>query len=157
MTSDPIQHFIEQMGIFTQEDGLPRIAGNILGYLILEGEARTLGEITQALGISKASASTNCRLLADKGALERMGEIGARQDAYRACDKPAESTLEGMAQRFRNRASAMDDTIAAFPENAASAAERAAALSAFFRSSADFLDQWKSWMETTHNPPATTE
>ena len=100
MKHDPIDHFIEQMGMITQQDGFPRIAGHILGYLIIEGEARSLGEITKALRISKGSASTNCRLLADKGAIERVGVIGSRQDSYRAVENPAENTSESSLPIF---------------------------------------------------------
>ena len=59
----PMDTFIEQMGLIAQEDGAPRIAGQILGYLLIEGEPRTLSQMAEALKISKASASTNARLL----------------------------------------------------------------------------------------------
>lgn len=155
MTRDPIEHFIEQMGIFTQEDGLPRIAGQILGFLLIDGEPRTLAEITEALGISKASASTNCRLLADKGAVVRMGAIGARQDSYVIADDPARRTLGSMAERFRQRAKSMDQIAQDFPENRASAQARVLNLSAFFRDSAAFLDEWTAHAQK--NQPAETE
>ena len=34
----PMDDFIEQMGLMMQAEGQPRIAGQILGYLIVEGE-----------------------------------------------------------------------------------------------------------------------
>ncbi len=143
MNRDPIDHFIEQMGFFTQEDGLPRIAGQILGLLVVEGEPRTLNEISAKLGISKASASTNCRLLAEKGALERIGAIGTRQDSYRAADDPARRTLQAMALRFEDRAETLDSVARDFPATRADAQERVCSLAAFFRRSAAFLAQWE--------------
>lgn len=154
MENDPILTFIEQMGFIAQEDGLPRIAGQILGFLLIEGDARTLNEITEALGISKASASTNCRLLADKGALERVGAVGDRVDRYRAAENPAERTLAGMALRFRGRADALDDTANLFPATHSAAQARVSDFAAFFRSSADFLDQWS---QHTKRAEPTTE
>ena len=112
MNRDPIDHFIEQMGFMTQEDGLPRIAGQVLGYLLVEGEPRTLAEITEALSISKASASTNCRQLADKGILTRVATRGSRADSYMAVTNPAEDMLAGMAARFRTRARSIEDAAA---------------------------------------------
>lgn len=144
MTRDPIDNFIEQMGFMTQEDGLPRIAGQILGYLIIEGEPRTLAEITEALKISKASASTNCRHLADKGALRRVATIGSRADSYQAVTNPAENMLSGMAQRFRNRAELMEQSAREFPADRRGAQERVTEFAEFFRASADFLDDWNA-------------
>lgn len=139
---DPIEHFIELMGFMTQDDGIPRIAGQILGYLLVEGEARTLAEITEALKISKASASTNCRLLADRGALERVAPLGSRADRYRAAPNPAGDALSDMAARFRQRAEQIETSASAFPADRADARERVMAFAGFFRSSADFLDEW---------------
>lgn len=142
MNRDPIEQFIEQMGFMTQEDGLPRIAGQVLGYLLVEGEPRTLAEITDALRISKASASTNCRQLADKGILTRVATRGSRADSYMAVTNPAEDMLAGMAARFRVRARAIEDAAAGFPENRAGARERVRTFANFFRTSAEFLDEW---------------
>ena len=109
----PRDQFIEQMGLTTQAEGMPRIAGQILGYLIVAGEARTLAQMTEALRISKASASTNARLLEHKGMVRRASALGQRRDAYEAVDEPGLSTLAGMADRFRSSA----DAIAAIAEN----------------------------------------
>ncbi|MEC7762533.1 MAG: MarR family transcriptional regulator [Pseudomonadota bacterium] len=142
MNRDPIDHFIEQMGFMTQEDGLPRIAGQVLGYLLVEGEPRTLAEITEALSISKASASTNCRQLADKGILTRVATRGSRADSYMAVTNPAEDMLAGMAARFRTRAGKIEEAAAGFPDSRAEARERVTVFANFFRTSADFLDEW---------------
>lgn len=142
MTHDPIDRFIEQMGLMVQEDGGPRIAGQILGYLLVEGEPRTLAEITEALGISKASASTNCRFLASRGVLERTGTLGSRSDSYIAVPNPAKSTLTDMAKRFRNRAETTAASANAFPPERAAARDRVLEFSNFFRASADFVEAW---------------
>lgn len=138
--------FIEQMGLMTQAEGMPRIAGQILGYLIVAGEARTLAQMTQALRISKASASTNARLLEYKGMVRRAAALGQRQDAYEAVDEPGLSTLAGMADRFRSSA----DTIAAiaggFAESDAAARARVERVAEFHRESANFLEEWMQRM-----------
>lgn len=141
-THDPTEHVIELMGVFLQEDGLPRIAGQILGLLVARGEAMTLTEIAEALGVSKASVSTNCRLLAEKGALERIGTLGTRQDSYRAADDPAGQTLRTMAQRFDERARALDAAAHDFSDAQAPSRDRVQDLASFFRNSAAFLAQW---------------
>ncbi|MAM59900.1 MarR family transcriptional regulator [Maritimibacter sp. UBA3975] len=142
MNRDPIEQFIEQMGFMTQDDGLPRIAGQVLGYLLIEGEPRTLAEISEALSVSKASASTNCRQLADKGILTRANTRGSRADSYMAVTNPAEDMLAGMAARYRARARAIEDAATGFPDSHAEARARVTAFARFFRTSADFLEEW---------------
>jgi DNA-binding MarR family transcriptional regulator len=142
----PRDQFIEQMGLMTQAEGMPRIAGQILGYLIIEGEPRTLTQMTEALKISKGSASTNARLLEHKGTVRRVSALGQRQDAYEAVDEPGLSTLAGMAERFRANAAAMEAIGASFSDQEAGARKRVERVAEFHRESAVFLDEWMTRM-----------
>lgn len=74
--------FIEQVGVTTEGDGLPRIAGRLFGYLLLSPGARSLDEIAETLAVSKASASTDARLLLHHGWLRRVSQPGDRKDYY---------------------------------------------------------------------------
>ena len=75
-------NFIEQMGMLTQADGGPRIAGRIFGLLLVEGHPFTLDEMAARLTISKASASTNARLLLASGMIRLVAVAGDRRDFY---------------------------------------------------------------------------
>ena len=74
--------FIERMGVLTEEDGLPRIAGRIFAYLLVTPEECSLDDIATALGVSRASVSTDARRLAQMGLLERHSRPGDRRDYY---------------------------------------------------------------------------
>lgn len=76
------EQFVEQMGLLTEEDGLPRIAGRIFGYLLLQPDERPLEQIAAALGVSRASVSTDARRLAQMGLIERRSRPGDRRDYY---------------------------------------------------------------------------
>jgi DNA-binding transcriptional regulator GbsR (MarR family) len=76
------QQFIERMGLMTEEDGLPRIAGRIFGYLLLTPGECSLEDLASALGVSRASVSNDARRLAQMGLLERRGRPGDRRDYY---------------------------------------------------------------------------
>lgn len=141
MTS-PTENFIEQMGLMAQAEGGPRIAGQILGYLIVEGEPRTLGQMTEALKISKASASTNARLLEFKGSVRRVSPVGQRQDAYEALDFPNLAVIRALGDRFRAHADKMTEIGAGFPESHAGARDRVTRFAEFHRKTADFIDDW---------------
>lgn len=83
------QDVIERMALLFERDGLPRIAGRVLGYLLLSPEPCSLDELAEALQVSKSSVSTDARLLGRMGAVERVTIPGDRRDYYRvATDLP---------------------------------------------------------------------
>lgn len=74
--------FVEQMGLAADEDGFPRIAGRLFGLLLLSPEPRSLDDLAAALGVSKASVSTDARRLLQHGVLVRSSRPGDRRDYY---------------------------------------------------------------------------
>jgi DNA-binding MarR family transcriptional regulator len=75
--------FVEEMSLFLEEAGLPRMAGRILGWLLVCEPARqTAGELSAALSASKGSISTMTRLLINMGLVERAGVPGRRESFY---------------------------------------------------------------------------
>jgi DNA-binding transcriptional regulator GbsR (MarR family) len=95
--NEPVADFIEQMGLALESDGLPRIAGRIFGLLLVSEDARSLDELATELRVSKASVSTNARLLEQRGVLERIGRPADRRDYYRI---PPDLFSHTMAQRL---------------------------------------------------------
>src|SRR5215210_7376371 len=75
-------NFVERMGLVLEADGLPRIAGRIFGLLLVSEEARSLDDLASELRVSKGSASTNARLLEQRGLLERVCRPADRRDYY---------------------------------------------------------------------------
>lgn len=78
-----LAHFTHRMGLLFEQDSLPHIAGRVFGLLLVSQEPRCLGELAEVLQVSKASVSTNARLLARRGVLERVRRPGDRRDFYR--------------------------------------------------------------------------
>ncbi|WP_188409469.1 GbsR/MarR family transcriptional regulator [Agaricicola taiwanensis] len=78
-----VSEFIEEMGILTQADDLPRIAGRIVGLLVIAEHPLSFSDIATSLQVSRASISTNARLLMEIGVIERVAISGDRQDYYR--------------------------------------------------------------------------
>jgi DNA-binding transcriptional regulator GbsR (MarR family) len=81
-TDERTERFIEQMGMLGEEEGLPRIAGRIFGFLLLQSEPCSLDDLADVLGVSKASVSTDTRRLEGLGYLERKTMPGDRRDYY---------------------------------------------------------------------------
>jgi DNA-binding transcriptional regulator GbsR (MarR family) len=95
--NEPIAHFIERMGLALESDGMPRIAGRIFGLLLVSEDSLSLDELAAELGVSKASVSTNARLLEQRGVLERISRPADRRDYYRV---PPDLFSQTMAQRL---------------------------------------------------------
>lgn len=93
--------FVEKMGLLVEEDGWPRIAGRILGYLTVTPAERSLDEIASALGVSRASVSTDARRLMQSGLLERRSRPGDRRDYYRLAPRSVRSSLRQRIDRLR--------------------------------------------------------
>lgn len=142
MTERAVDKFILEMGLIAKADGLPPIAGQIIGYLVVEGGTRSLSDMTEALKISKASASTNARLLEDKGALQKVARLGQRDDAYALVDGANIQMLHTLSRRFKRNADSIAALAVNFPDSHAEARDRVQKVSKTYRQSAEFLDHW---------------
>jgi DNA-binding transcriptional regulator GbsR (MarR family) len=74
--------FVEEMGRAVGQDGLTRIAGRIFAYLLLSEAPVSLDMLSEELGVSKASVSTEARRLETRGVLVRARKTGDRRDYY---------------------------------------------------------------------------
>ncbi len=74
--------FTDRMAELFEQEGQPPIAGRILALLLVCETPRSLDELASELGVSKASASTNTRLLAHFGVIARARRSGDRRDFY---------------------------------------------------------------------------
>ena len=95
------ERFIEQMGIIAQGDGVPRIAGRMMGLMIFDGRPYSFSELATELQVSRGSVSTNARILEQMGIIERTAVPGERQDYFQLADSPYEAVLSGALARAR--------------------------------------------------------
>ncbi|WP_316013329.1 GbsR/MarR family transcriptional regulator [Roseobacter sp. HKCCA0434] len=101
MVQDCRARFIEMIAAFTAAEGLSPIAGRIFALLYFDGSELALGEIAEQLDVSRASVSTNARLLDRMGMLERVERDGDRRDYYRAAPDAFRASMTGMMGRMR--------------------------------------------------------
>lgn len=109
--------FIEQMGLNAQNEGMPRIAGRMAGYFVLFGGPVSFATLAEDLEVSRGSISTNARLLAGLGFIERVSVPGDRQDYYQLADQPFARLIEGSLQRLRNVEKIVDSALAEIDQN----------------------------------------
>ena len=66
----------------TQSIGLGRVVGQLYVFLYFSRTPRSLGDMQDALGVSKGSASTSVRQLEQWGAVRKVWVKGDRRDYY---------------------------------------------------------------------------
>ncbi len=77
-------HFIEDIGLYFEQMGLPRMAGRILGALLIsDPPSQSITDLGNRLHASKSSISIMARLLVERGLIERVASPMPRRDYYR--------------------------------------------------------------------------
>jgi hypothetical protein len=72
---------------FAEHYGLPPITGRILGWLLIcDPPEQSAGEIAAAIGASRASLTTNMRIMIGSGLVRRLTRPGGRTSYYRIDD-----------------------------------------------------------------------
>ncbi len=134
--------FIEVMGLMFQDGGDPRIAGRIFGLLVIEGRELSLQQISERLGVSRASVSTNARQLAKRGAIRLTAHAGDRQDFDELNNFPSVDVVGDMAERMTRQAKAVQEFVEPVRQENKQAAERVDDLSRAFGHAAKLLSDW---------------
>ena len=139
--------FVERAGCLCERDGLPRIAGRILGLLLVSSEPLALDAIAERLGVSRASVSTDARRLVEQGVLERVGRTGDRRDYYQMAAESPERSLEHRLTAFRQFLALLDDA-RRLPGQDPAVQERLEDMSALYRdvmlATSGVLERWRA-------------
>jgi DNA-binding transcriptional regulator GbsR (MarR family) len=78
------KHFIEDVGLLLEQSGVPRMAGRILGLLLIcNPPHQSPSELAEKLRASKGSISTMTRLLVEMDLIERIALPDDRRDYIR--------------------------------------------------------------------------
>lgn len=131
--ADPVAGFVEQMGLLCEAEQMPRIAGRLFGLFLVEEGAFNIRELAQKLNVSRASVSTNARMLAAAGILQRVAMAGDRQDYYELSARPYHQMLSVMIQRLDLAQQAISKAAESFPPERAAAKGRVCGLAEFYR------------------------
>jgi DNA-binding transcriptional regulator GbsR (MarR family) len=95
---DRQMQFVERVALTYERSGLPRIAGRILGWLLIcDPPAQTAGELAAALDVSKGSISTMTRMLITMGLIEHTSRRGDRRDYFHI---PAQLWVDVLRKQF---------------------------------------------------------
>src|SRR5262245_27762463 len=92
--------FVEELALFLEREGLPRMAGRIFSWLLIcDPPLQSAADLADALQASKGSISTMTALLARARLIERVALPGRRRDYYRVRPRAmSELMLEATAR-----------------------------------------------------------
>ncbi|MFA6366395.1 MAG: MarR family transcriptional regulator [Candidatus Hydrogenedentales bacterium] len=77
-------HFIEDLGLFFEQLGMPRMNGRVLGTILISDEiSLSLNDICDTLGASKSAVSVAAKHLVAEGILEPAHSPVPRRDYFR--------------------------------------------------------------------------
>jgi len=142
---DGVTRFIEQMGLSAQTDGVPRIAGRIFGYFVINGGPISFTQLAQELQVSRASVSTNVRILASIGFIERVALPGDRQDYYQLAASPFLRMIESYLLRMQRMQGILGAAIRNIPQDMQDTHQRLRQMDHFYevavRSNRQLLDE----------------
>ncbi len=88
-----LSRFIEGMGMYFANQGIPRIGGRILGLLMIAHWPLSAEDIASILKISRGSVSTNFRLLLPSGMVEKVAFHGDRMTYFVFSDSAMEQRM----------------------------------------------------------------
>jgi len=142
----------EQMGMAFEAFGTPRMAGRVLGWMLLaEEEEVALEELARDLGVSKASVSHATRLLEQMGVLRRVARPGTRRAFFALAEDPWTAMLameERVGKGFVRFANEARSALAPHPRRDARLAEMEEAFALYLELLAAFTRRWKARKET---------
>lgn len=95
-----ILQFIENIGMYYEGYGIPRIGGRMFGLFLVTAVPLSAEQIAQALKASRGSISLNVRALLANGWIEKVTFPGDRTEYYRFSPLAWEKVMERRKQSF---------------------------------------------------------
>jgi len=143
-----LARYIEDVALFWERQGLPRIAGRIVGLLMVcDPPHRSAGQLAEELGASKASVSNMTRLLLTGGSIEAVAVPGDRATYYALTPDSLERKLERRVAAmvsFHALAQRGLDLLDGAPPERSARLRRVASLYAFMeRELPALLERWR--------------
>lgn len=115
--SPELARFIESMGMYFETQGVPRIGGRILGVLLVAHEPLTAEDIGAILKVSRASISTNIRLLTSSGLVEKTSILHNRTTYFMFSETAWEQAMQVGVQKATILKNLIQQGLAALPNN----------------------------------------
>src|SRR6185312_9993650 len=101
--------FADRLANDAAADGLSPIAGRRFATFLLSDRPQSLDALAAALGVSKASVSTEARHLFERGIVERVSVAGDRRDYYELAPDFFAQVIRSRVARWRRIQQLIDE------------------------------------------------
>lgn len=105
------KRLIEVGGKISQDLGIGRIVGQILVYLYLREEESSNDDLSQELGLSKASVSIAVRQLEQLGLARKVWKVGDKRNYYRSAENIGKALQHGLLSLVRKKIELFGDEL----------------------------------------------
>ncbi|GAB2486793.1 GbsR/MarR family transcriptional regulator [Nocardiopsis aegyptia] len=103
--NDPTEEelsFVDEVAVFFEREGLPLIAGRVIGWLLIsDPPEQSAARLAAVLQVSRSSISTATRMLTPSGLVEGVRKRGERQEYFRIA---ADGWSRMLARRYAETA-----------------------------------------------------
>lgn len=115
MTSE--EEYIEEVGLFYEKYGLPKMAGRILGCLMIsEAASCSFVHLQEQLRASKGSISGNIKLLVNQGIVDKFMITGDRKSYYRISMNSLEQLIDAKLKSVTTYKELLEKALELTPE-----------------------------------------
>jgi DNA-binding transcriptional regulator GbsR (MarR family) len=140
--SDEQLEFVEQIGLILEENDQPRIAGRIIGWLLIcDPPHQSFDDLVGVLQVSKGSVSNMTRLMLQSGLIERVSLPGDRKTYFKIRNDAWKRTLERQLRLAHRLADAAGDGLDLMEEESLCCRERLEQLRDFMGFSARKIEE----------------
>ena len=144
--------FIEEMGLFYESFGVPRMSGKLLGHLLIcEPPVQSSAQIIEALGASKGSVSTSTRMLIRMNLIDKVAVPGTRGSFFRISPNAWTEALESKVTAISMFRRVMDHGLEVLADSEPERRQRlleARELYAYFETEfPNLIERWKASRE----------
>jgi len=139
--------FVEEIAMLVAEDGLPKMTGRVVGWLLVCDPAeQTAAEVAEALQASRGSISGAMRMLTPSGFVERFTKPGDRREYFRLRPESWKQMFERRAQQAARAAAICQRGAALLADEPPESRARIEGLRDLYAFMADeFAEIFQSW------------
>jgi DNA-binding transcriptional regulator GbsR (MarR family) len=109
--------FVESMGSYFENEGVPRIGGRILGLLLIAHEPLRPEDMAKMLRVSRASISTNIRMLTSSSLVEKVSFLQDRNTYFSITNDVWDKAIIAGREKVLAFRSIAELGVAALPED----------------------------------------
>ncbi|MCF6522341.1 GbsR/MarR family transcriptional regulator [Streptomyces sp. JJ36] len=141
--------FVEEAALSLERQGLFRMAGRVLGWLLIcDPPEQTAGDLVEVLQASKGSISAATRFLVPSGMVEKFSRPGERRDYYRIKEGVWPSLAKAQSEHYQSFVDITEQGLHVLRDAPESRKERLRTMHDFYAWLAKEMPLlWKRWEE----------